>query len=78
MLARYVAEANRPQLPDVDLRDHHECTPLHVALLHGGWANGCACGAAARWADEWLQLLLWGKWLCMSRCCTVGEQTQGE
>lgn len=30
-----MAEANAPQLPDVDGRDHGECTPLHVALLHG-------------------------------------------
>ena len=35
ILAKYVAEANAPQLPDVDARDHQECTPLHVALLHG-------------------------------------------
>jgi hypothetical protein len=35
VLARYVAEAAAPQLPDVNHRDHQDCTPLHVALLHG-------------------------------------------
>lgn len=40
ILAKYVAEANKPELPNVDGRDHHECTPFHVALLHGALCWG--------------------------------------
>lgn len=41
-LARYAAQAAARQLPDIDQRDCQECTPIHVALLHGGHP-------AARW-----------------------------
>ncbi|PSC72014.1 histone deacetylase [Micractinium conductrix] len=55
ILARYVAEANAPQLPDPDQRDSQDCTPLHVALLYGQLEAARAlleCGASVEVACE--------------------------
>ncbi len=60
VLARYVAEASAPQLPNPNQRDHQECTPLHVALLHGAHAHTHALApllhAPGSW-EAWPQLL---------------------
>jgi hypothetical protein len=33
-------------MPDPDQRDHHECTPLHIALLHGACCTLPCCTSA--------------------------------
>lgn len=49
-------EPPRPRLPDVNLRDDSNCTPLHVALLSGKCEVGRKGAGAGRAAGR----QLWG------------------